>query len=250
MVAIDADAVIARARSVREGFQPIASRQQGGDDVHERGGGLRSVSVGVVPIAVMQQDDTSWSHSVESPAGDLRLAGAIAVPDAERPPDTTLSMTARGGGNERAAESVRGTVVPRMYTARIDDGRGAIGDVALGSARPRQVELAVREAVVGDLMTVIDHSADQGGPAYHVSTQQKEGGRYVVLGEQVEDARSRFWVGAVVEGEGRASPDPGEPGDDRSEESAVAVQGGVGAGGGEGSPEGGEREDRVHQATA
>jgi len=78
--------------------------------IHQEGHGvcrLQAVSVGIVPVTIVQQQDRAGRRALDRAACDLVGAGTIRIPHAQRPADRALAERAGDIGHPRAAKAVR-----------------------------------------------------------------------------------------------------------------------------------------------
>ena len=221
-----------------ECLQRVAAPEEGRDDARDRVRRLRAIAVRVVPVAVVQEDDTPGARPAESAPGDLGGAGTIAVPHAEGPADAALREAMGRRRHEGGTEAVRGAKVPRCDAAGVDDRARPGGEVIGGTAGSGKVQLAMGKAVVRHLVSLVGDAPHERRPARDVSSEQEEGRVNAMLAEDVEDTRCRRGVGPVVERQRDPPRVTRQARQDGAEEGAVAVQRRVGPGGGDGEADG------------
>src|SRR5207244_11737057 len=92
------------------------------DDSRKRGRGTAPVASRIVAIAVVQQDDGTWSELAAHARADLlgRHAG-VRVPHAKRPTEHRVAETSAGDAHERVALAARCTEAAWDPARRVGD---------------------------------------------------------------------------------------------------------------------------------
>src|SRR5258708_25369112 len=99
--------------------------------------------------------------------------------------------------------------------------------VAANVAWRLEVQLAVKVAVVSDLVTFVHRAVDEIRPSFRVSAKNKKGCFHPMFGERVKNTRSRVGIRTVVESQCDHSLLCWEMTHHWSEDEAVAVEGAV-----------------------
>src|SRR6185369_9239984 len=162
---------------------------------------LHAVTVGVVTIPVVQEEDRSVVHPLERALRDDLGAGPRRVPDAERPSDRALAERRGDRRDERIAESMWRAEEARSHTRGAYDLLGSACQIVANVGCRAAVQLAMKVPVVPELMPFLHHAADDLGPTLGMSSEHEERRAHPLTPEHVEDGGRGVWVGAVIEGD-------------------------------------------------
>src|SRR2546421_347175 len=200
-----------------------------------------AVALRIVAIAVMQQDDGTGPELAAHARPDLLRRDAwVRVPHAEGPAEDGITQPARDAPHERIAVPVRRAEDPRRALRGLDDQGVSALELLADAVRPGEMQLAVAQRVVADLMPRAGNAARDLGKAPHVLPDQEKRRRDALGREGFEDRLRGPGVGTVVEREVSHAPGARPPADHAPEQRAVGLVRAVGPGA-QGGARGGER---------
>src|SRR5688572_21719060 len=116
-------------RSVRERREAKSAPAKAVEDGWQRFGRLQAVAVGVVAVAVVEEQDGAGVHSRERSVGDDARAGPRRIPHAERPAHGSLAERRGDRRHPRAPKAVWSAEVPRTDARGADDLLRTAGEI-------------------------------------------------------------------------------------------------------------------------
>ena len=90
---------------------------------------------------------------------------------------------------------------PWRDTAGVDDAVGAKLEIVARVLAPAQMQAAMVVAVIADLMTVLDDSPHEAGPAFGVLAEDEERRVHVCALKRVQDSRCGVGIRPIVKRE-------------------------------------------------
>ena len=143
---------------------------------------LQAISVGIIAVTIVQQQDRARRRALDRAACDLIDAGPVGVPDAERPPDGALPQRARDsasptGCGSRAARERSAAWAPPAFN-RV----GAKLEVTPYVRGRPEVKFPMVVAVVADRVPFVGGAGNQIRPSLGVAAEDEEGRFDAALG--------------------------------------------------------------------
>ena len=181
------------------------------------------IPVGIVSIAVVQQDDRPRLQLGPHPASNLLGRRPSGIPDAEGPAEHSVPQSSREPGDKRVAVPMGGTEHPRHPPGDRHDLRVGLLELRADAARPPPMQLHVMLGVIAELVAGSGRTPCQIGKASHVLTNQKERGRDPLAFQRLQNRGRRARVGTVVKGEVQVGRGASSMSDRATENRAVRI---------------------------
>jgi hypothetical protein len=135
---------------------------------------LHAISVRVVSIAIVEENDRSSTGGADNAIRDDVRAGPRRVPHAERPSDRALPLAPGDSGNPRIPLTVGRAEQRWFLRATLFDCVAAQRQISSNPTRRVPQQLLVVKSVICDDVSFVNHPEHETGPPISVPTEHEE----------------------------------------------------------------------------